>query len=87
VRLWRREKSERHFKGRVRNSPALTFWGIYAIDFPERPNMKAPRGFRNSLWGLSFFAPFKEIDPIPKFFIPKSKKKERTSWKRKHGCW
>jgi hypothetical protein len=37
------------------NNPTLHFWRIYAMDFPERPNMKAPRGFRNSLWSLFIF--------------------------------
>jgi hypothetical protein len=32
----------------------LYLWGIYEIDFPERSDRKAPRGFRKSLWGLSF---------------------------------
>jgi hypothetical protein len=30
----------------------LNFWGIYEMDFPEGSNVKAPRGFRYSLWSL-----------------------------------
>jgi hypothetical protein len=37
----------------------LYFWGIYEMGFPEGSNMKAPRGFRFSLW--SFFNAFKEV--------------------------
>jgi len=32
----------------------LLIWTIYEMGFPEGANMKAPRGFRVSLWGLSF---------------------------------
>jgi hypothetical protein len=28
------------------------FWRSYEMDFPERPNVMAPRGFRFSLWSL-----------------------------------
>jgi hypothetical protein len=37
----------------VSNNPSSYFWRIYEKDFPERPHVKAPRGFRSSLWGLS----------------------------------
>jgi hypothetical protein len=36
----------------VSNNPTLYFWRIYETDFPEGPHVKAPRGFRNSLWSL-----------------------------------
>jgi len=26
------------------------------MDFPEGSNMKAPKGVRNSFWGLSYFS-------------------------------
>jgi hypothetical protein len=35
----------------------LNFWGIYEMAFPEGSNMKAPRGFRVSLWSLFFSCP------------------------------
>jgi hypothetical protein len=31
----------------------LYFWRIYEMGFPEGSNVKAPRGFRFSLWSLS----------------------------------
>jgi hypothetical protein len=31
----------------------MCFWGIYEVGFPEGSNMKAPGGFRVSLWSLS----------------------------------
>ena len=39
----------------VSNNSTSNFWRIYEVDYPEGPNMKAPRGFRNSLWSLSCF--------------------------------
>jgi hypothetical protein len=30
----------------------VNFWRIYEKGFPEGPNMKAPGGFRFSLWSL-----------------------------------
>jgi len=30
----------------------LHFWRIYEMGIPQGSNMKAPRGFRNSLWSL-----------------------------------
>jgi hypothetical protein len=61
------------------NNSTLYFWGIYETDFPERPDVKAPGGFRISLWGLSSFCALQKahnkIGSIPKFFIPKSKRR------------
>jgi len=35
------------------NNLTSNFWGIYEVGFPEGSHMKAPRGCRVSLWGLS----------------------------------
>jgi hypothetical protein len=41
------------------------FWGIYGVDFPERPNMKAPRGSNISLEPF-FFSPILNLKkPLP----------------------
>jgi hypothetical protein len=31
------------------------------MDFPEGSNMKAPRGFGNSPWGLSYFSSLNKL--------------------------
>ena len=36
------------------NTLTLDCWGIYEMDFPEGPNMKAPWGSLISIWGLFF---------------------------------
>jgi len=57
-------------KGTYGRNPCLYFaeqvighlnWKIYEVDFPESSNMKAPRGFRFSLWSLSFFSALHEL--------------------------
>jgi hypothetical protein len=39
-------------KRKAQGGCPLTFWRIYERDFPERCHVKAPRGFRFSLWSL-----------------------------------
>jgi hypothetical protein len=36
------------------NNLIFYFWRIYEMNFPERSHVKAPNGFRFSLWSLSF---------------------------------
>jgi hypothetical protein len=54
---------------------------------PEDANMKAPRGFSFSLWGLSLFGffqmPLDKINSFLNFFVPKSKKEERNMMDKK----
>jgi hypothetical protein len=41
---------------KLNNRIFTPFWVIYEMYFSERPNMKAPRGFRVSLWSLYYFS-------------------------------